>query len=158
MALQEIVMTQEGYNKTQEEFEHLVNVERGRIARDIEAARAQGDLSENSEYDEAKNEQAIVESRIQELEGILKRARVIDLSQRSNEQVQMLSKVKVHDWEFDEDVVYQIVSTKESNPFENKLSDESPVGMALLNRRVGDIVDVETPDGIMKFSVLEITI
>ena len=158
MAQQEILLTLEGYNKTKEEYEHLINVTRGEIAEKIEIARSYGDLSENSEYDEAKNEQAIVESRITELDGILKRARIIDPSQQSIEHVHLLSKVKVHDWDFDEDVIYQIVSTKEADPFNGKLSDESPVGMALLNHQVGDIVEVETPDGIAKFSILEILI
>ena len=158
MAQQEILLTMEGYNKTKEEYEHLINVTRGEIAEKIEVARSYGDLSENSEYDEAKNEQAIVESRIAELDGILKRAKIIDPTKQSTEHVHLLSKVKVHDWDCDEDMIYQIVSTKEADPFNGKLSDESPVGMGLLNHQVGDIVEVETPDGIAKYSILEIMI
>lgn len=157
MAHQEIRLTQEGYKKTQDELDYLLTVKRGEIAEKIEVARSFGDLSENSEYDEAKNEQAIVESRIAELDAILKRAVIIDPSEQSTEYVYLGSKVKVHDCEFDEDVVYQIIGSKEADPFQGKLSDESPVGAALLGHRVGEVIDVETPDGVNQFIILEIT-
>ena len=158
MGEKEFLLTQEGYDNLVKELEYLKTEERYAIAERIKVALGFGDLSENSEYDEAKNEQAIVESRIAELDGILKRAKIIDPTKQSTEHVHLLSKVKVHDWDFDEDMIYQIVSTKEADPFNGKLSDESPVGMGLLNHQVGDIVEVETPDGIAKYSILEIMI
>ena len=149
MANQEIRLTAEGYQKTLEELEYLKTVKRGEIAEKIEIARSFGDLSENSEYDEAKNEQAIMESRIAELDAILKRAVIIDPTEQSTE--------KVHDCEFDEDVVYQIIGSKEADPFNGKLSDESPVGAALIGHQVGEMVNVETPEGINQCIILEIT-
>jgi len=157
MPNQEIRLTAEGYQKTVEELEYLKTVKRGEIAEKIEIARSFGDLSENSEYDEAKNEQAIMESRIAELDAILKRAIIIDPTEQSTEHVHLGSKVKVHDCEFDEDVVYQIIGSKEADPFNGKLSDESPVGAALLGHQVGEMVHVETPEGNNQFIILEIT-
>ena len=116
-----------------------------------------GDLSENSEYDEAKNDQAILEARISQIEDILKNAKIIDESELNNELIHIGSLVKLRDCEFDEEVEYQIIGSNEANPFEGKLSDESPVGAALLGHRVGDTVGVETPDGALKFIVLEIS-
>ena len=141
MANKQTFLTQEAYDKYSEEYEYLVNEKRGEIAQKIEVARSYGDLSENSEYDEAKNEQAITESRISQLESLLKHAVIRSAFDQGTEHIQLFSKVKIHDYDLDEDMTYQIVSTKEADPFDGKLSDESPVGQALLGHQVGDEVD-----------------
>ncbi len=151
------ILTDEGLKNYQDELEYLKTVKRKEIAEKIKVALSFGDLSENSEYDEAKNDQAVLEARIAQIEAILKNAKIIDESELSNEHVHVGSRVKVHDFDFDEDVVYQIVGSNEADPFNGKLSDESPVGMELLDHMVGDIIEVETPDGMVKFEVLEIS-
>lgn len=151
-----IMLTDEGLKKYEEELEYLKTVKRKEIAEKLKEARAQGDLSENAEYDAAKDEQGIMESRINELEAMLKRVKVIDSSELTNEMVHIGSFVKVHDYTYDEDTEYQIVGASEADPFSGKLSDESPVGNALLGHAVGDIIEVETPSGEDKFEILEI--
>lgn len=151
------ILTDEGLKNYEQELEYLKTVKRKEVAEKIKVALSFGDLSENSEYDEAKNDQAMLEARIAQVETILKNAKVIDESELSNEHVHVGSKVKVHDFEFEEDVIYQIVGSNEADPFNGKLSDESPVGLALLDRKVGDIVEVETPDGVVKIEILEIS-
>lgn len=153
----QIVLTNEGLEKLENELQELKTIKRKEIADKIKVATSFGDLSENSEYNEAKNEQAIIEARIAQLENILKNVKILDESDVSTEKVSMGCKVKVKDYEFDEEVYYQIVSSAESNPDEYKISDESPVGQALLQQKIGDIVDVETPSGVIKFKILEIT-
>ena len=154
---QAIMLTNEGLQNYEKELEHLKTVERKEIAEKIKVARAFGDLSENSEYDEAKNEQAMIEARIAEIEAILKNAQIIDESELTNEHIHIGSKVKVHDFDFDEDIEYQIIGSGEADPFNGKLSDESPVGSALIGHKVGDVVEVNTPDGTVKFEILEIS-
>lgn len=151
------ILTDEGLKNYEEELEYLKTVKRKEVAEKIKVALSFGDLSENSEYDEAKNDQAILEARIAQVESILKNAKIIDESELSNEHIHVGSKVKVHDFDFDEDVIYQIVGSNEADPFNGKLSDESPVGNALLDRKVGEVVEVETPDGPVKFEILEIS-
>ncbi len=151
------LLTDEGLKNYENELEYLKDVKRKEIAEKIKVARSFGDLSENSEYDEAKNDQAMLEARIAQIEAILKNAKIIDDSELTNELIHVGSKVKVHDCEFDEDVEYQIIGSNEADPFEGRLSDESPVGAALLGHKVGDTVEVETPDGTIKFIVLEIS-
>ena len=138
----QVILTDEGLRNYEEELEFLKTVKRKEIAEKLKEARAQGDLSENAEYDAAKDEQGINESRIQELEAMLKNVKVIDSSELTNEMVHVGSKIKVHDYDFDEDVDYQIVGASEADPFNGKLSDESPVGMALLGHAIGDVVAV----------------
>lgn len=152
----QVILTDEGLRNYEEELEFLKTVKRKEIAEKLKEARAQGDLSENAEYDAAKDEQGINESRIQELEAMLKNVKVIDSSELTNEMVHVGSKIKVHDYDFDEDVDYQIVGASEADPFNGKLSDESPVGMALLGHAIGDVVEVETPSGEVKLEILEI--
>lgn len=152
----QVILTDEGLRNYEEELELLKTVKRKEIAEKLKEARAQGDLSENAEYDAAKDEQGIIESRIQELEAMLKNVKIIDSNELTNEMVHIGSKIKVHDYDFDEDVDYQIVGASEADPFNGKLSDESPVGMALLGHAVGDVVEVETPNGEVKFEILEI--
>lgn len=152
----QILVTDEGLKKLEAELEELKSVKRKEIADKIKVALSFGDLSENSEYDEAKNEQAIVEARIATLEQMLKNVKVLDADDLSTDTVHVGSKIKLNDIEFDEEVIYQIVGSTEADPFEGKISDESPVGQALLGHKAGDIVDVETPAGIVKYEVLEI--
>ena len=151
------ILTDEGLKNYEQELEYLKTVNRKEVAEKIKVALSFGDLSENSEYDEAKNDQAMLESRIAQIEAILKNAKVIDESELSNEHIHVGSKVKVHDFDLDEDSVYQIVGSNEADPFNGKLSDESPVGMAFLDHKTGDIVEIETPDGLVKFEILEIS-
>lgn len=152
----EILMTEEGLKKLEEELESLKTVKRKEIAEKIKVALSFGDLSENSEYDEAKNEQAIIESRIAEIEAILKKVKVIDEHELTTEIVHFGSIVKVFDVKYNEKYKYRIVGSNESNPMEGKISDESPVGKGLLNHKVGDRVEIETPNGICEFDILEI--
>ncbi|QJA09723.1 transcription elongation factor GreA [Romboutsia sp. CE17] len=152
----EILLTQEGYNKLEEEVELLKTVRRKEVAERIKVAISFGDLSENAEYDEAKNEQAQVEERIMKLENMIRKAVIIDESQIDLNVVTIGSIVKVQDVEFDEDVEYTIVGSAEADPYDGKISNESPVGKALLGRTVGEEVDVQVPDGTAKFKILEI--
>ena len=154
---QDMLLTSEGKKNYEKELEYLKTVAVKKVAEDLKVARSYGDLSENSEYDEAKNEQAKVAARIAEIENILKHAKIIDESELSNEHVHIGSKVKVHDFDFDEDVEYLIVSSSEADPFNGKLSDESPVGAALIGHKVGDAITVEAPDGELKCEILEIS-
>ncbi len=151
------VMTYEGVKKLEDELEYLKTVKRKEITEKIKVALGYGDLSENSEYDEAKNDQAFTEGRIVTLENMLKNAVVVDESEISNDVVSVGSKVKVKDYEFDEEVEYSIVGSAEADPMNYKISNESPVGRALIGKKKGDIVEVQIPDGINKFEILEIS-
>ncbi|MDK2800697.1 MAG: transcription elongation factor GreA [Clostridiales bacterium] len=153
----QVVLTYEGLKKYEQELEYLKTVKRKEVAEKIKQAKAFGDLSENAEYDEAKNEQAQVEVRIIQLEKMLKNAKVIDDEDINTDIVNIGSKVKVLDIEFDEEVEYTIVGSSEANPSEQKISDESPVGSALLGKKVGEIAEAIVPDGIIKFKILSIS-
>ena len=152
----EILLTQEGYQKLEDELEILKTVRRREVADRIKVAISFGDISENAEYDEAKNEQAQVEERIIKLESMIRRAVIIDESKIDSNVVTIGSIVKVNDMDFEEEVEYTIVGSAEAVPYEGKISNESPVGKALLGRTIGDIVDVQVPDGVAKFEILEI--
>ena len=152
----EILLTQEGYQKLEDELEILKTVRRREVADRIKVAISFGDISENAEYDEAKNEQAQVEERIIKLESMIRRAVIIDESKIDSNVVTIGSIVKVNDMDFEEEVEYTIVGSTEVNLAENKISNESPVGRALLGKTVGDEVDVQVPDGVAKFEILEI--
>jgi len=152
----EILLTQEGYQKLEDELELLKTVRRREVAERIKAAISFGDISENAEYDEAKNEQAQVEERIIKLESMLRRAVIIDESQIDVNVVTIGSIVKVYDEAFEEEVEYTIVGSAEADPYEGKISNESPVGKSLLGRTIGDVVDVHVPDGVTKFKILDI--
>jgi len=156
MINKEVVLTYEGLKKLEDELEYLKGVKRREIAERIKHALSFGDISENSEYDEAKNEQAQVEGRIAQLESMLKRARVIDEDEVSTEKVSIGSRVRLYDMEFDEEVEYLIVGSTEADPAKSKISNESPVGMALIGKRKGDVIEVAVPDGTIKFKILEI--
>ncbi len=151
-----ILLTDEGLKKLENELETLKTVSRQEIAEKIKVARGFGDLSENSEYDEAKNEQAKIEARIVELEAMLKNVQIIDENEIVTEQVGVGTKVTVLDEEYNEELTYRIVGSAEADPEEGLLSDESPVGKALLGHSVGDTVIAEAPAGHLKFKILEI--
>lgn len=150
------IMTYEGVKKLEEELEYLKTVKRKEITEKIKVALGYGDLSENSEYDEAKNEQAFTEGRIIQLENLLKNAEVVDESDISTDVVSVGSIVKVKDFEFDEEVEYTIVGSAEADPMEYKISHESPVGSALMRKKVGEVVEVVVPEGVNKFEILGI--
>ena len=150
------LLTQDGYNKLEEELEYLKTVKRKEVAERLKVAISFGDLSENAEYDEAKNEQAKLEEQILKLDEKLRKAVIIDESQIDLNIVTVGSIVKVFDFDFDEEIEYSIVGSAEADPFEGKISNESPVGKALLGARVGEVVEVQVPDGANKFKVLDI--
>ncbi len=156
MAEKKVVLTYEGLKKREEELEELKTVRRKEVAEKIKEARGQGDLSENAEYDAAKEEQGEIEARIALLEKMLRNAEVIDDEEVSSDIISVGSKVKVYDNEFEEEVEYTIVGSAEADPMENKISNESPVGMGLLGHKIGDDVVIETPDGEISFKVLDI--
>ena len=156
MANKQIFLTDEGLHKLEQELEELKTVKRKEVAATMKVALSFGDLSENSEYDEAKNEQAMVEARIAELEAMLKQVVVLDEDDLSTDQVSVGSKVRVVDVEFDEEELYQIVGSTEADPASGRISDESPVGKALLGGKVDDIVEAEVPGGVITFRILEI--
>lgn len=156
MEKKKFVLTREGMQKMEEELILLKTVKRREVAQKIKEARAQGDLSENAEYDAAKDEQGEIEGRIVELEKMLRNALVIDEEDVDEGTVSLGCRVRLHDKEFDEDVEYTIVGSTESNPIEGRISNESPVGKALLGAKIGEDVEVETPGGVSVFTVLEI--
>lgn len=153
----QVVLTAEGLESLKNELETLKNVTRQEIADKLELARSYGDLSENSEYDEAKNEQAKVEARITEIEAMLKNVKVIDEADIVVGSVGIGSRVTVLDVEFDETETYSIVGSAEADPMNGKISDESPVGRALIGHSVDEIVIAETPSGELKYKILEIS-
>ena len=150
-------VSREGYEKLQEEREYLVTVKRKEVAQKLKEARSFGDLSENAEYDEAKNEQAILESKINELELLIANAIVVEDDEVSTDEIGVGSIIKIKDLEIDDIETLQIVGSTESDPDNGKISDESPIGRAALRKKVGDIFEVEAPAGILKFEVLEIS-
>ena len=155
MASKPTFVTEEGLQKLKEELEYLKVTKRKEIAEALKQAKAFGDLSENSEYDEAKNEQAEVEHHIAELEEILNNIEIIKNTGKKNK-IQVGSTVKVYDLDFEEEVCYTIVGSTEADPMENKISDESPIGKALLGGKVGAEVVAETPGGALKMKILEL--
>ena len=159
MATKPTMLTAEGHKKLEDELEFLQNVKRKEIAEKIKVARSYGDLSENSEYDDAKNEQAIMEARINQIESILKTAVIIDESEISNERVHLTSVVKIEMLESGREKTYTIVGSgaNAANPKEGKISDESPIGAALMDKSVGDVVEVETPGGVVALKIIEIS-
>lgn len=146
-----------GYAKLQEDLEYLVTVRRSEVAQKLKEARSFGDLSENAEYDEAKNDQAILEARINELEYIIANANVVDDDDISVDEISVGSLIKLKDIELDEIEELQIVGSTESDPDNGKISDESPIGKAALGKKVGDVFEVEAPMGTIKFEVLDIS-
>ena len=156
MEEKEVILTQEGYDNLEKELEYLKTEKRVEIAERIKVALGFGDLSENSEYDEAKTAQSENEVKIAELENKLRYAKVIDEKDIDTKTVQIGNTVKLHDIEFDEEVEYTIVGSTEVNLAENKISNESPIGKALLGAKKGATVDVEAPAGIIQYKILSI--
>ena len=156
MSEKETHLTKEGLEKLQSELEYLNGERSIEIAKKLEEARSHGDLSENSEYDEAKREQAENAMKIEQLKSKLKNVVLIDESELSTEEVSLGVVVVLHDVEFDEDVEYHIVGSTEANPLENKMSNESPVGSAIIGHKVGETVDVQTPAGIFQYEIKNI--
>ncbi len=156
MADKQVLLTAEGLAKLEEELDFLKTTKRKEISQQIQIARGYGDLSENSEYDEAMNEQAKVEARIADLEVTLKHVKVIEETEADSGLVQIGTKVRILDVEFDSEEEYQIVGSTEANPLNGCISDESPVGKALLGHAVGDDVYAEAPGGIIHYRILEL--
>ena len=150
------ILTYEGLKKLEDELENLKVVRRKEVSQKIKEAREQGDLSENAEYDAAKDEQRDIEARIEELEKILKNAEVVVEDDVDLDTINIGCTVDVYDKEFEEEIVFQLVGSTEANSLEGKISNESPVGKALIGAHTGDVVEVEMPMGIMKYKVLEI--
>lgn len=156
MTYKQTVLTTKGVEKLEQELLHLKTVKRREVAERIKQAMSFGDISENSEYDEAKNKQAFIEGRIVILENMLKNALIVDDEDISTDVVSIGSIVKVLDIEFDDIIEYTIVGSAEANPSLNMISNESPVGRALIGKAKGDEVEAKVPDGVIKFKILEI--
>lgn len=150
------IMTYEGVKKLESELEFLKTVKRKEITEKIKVALGYGDLSENSEYDEAKNEQAFVEGKISQLENTLRNASVIDENDIAKDVVSIGSRVTVYDYDFEEEVTYSIVGSTEADPMNFKISNESPVGSALIGHKVDEEVIAQVPNGVSKFKIIEI--
>ena len=158
MPQKEVLMTYEGLKKLEEELEYIKTTKRKEISERIKVALGYGDLSENSEYDEAKNEQAQVEMKIMDLENTLRNVKVIDEDEIDNKIVQVGNKVKVYDMEFDEEVEYTIVGPTEVDIAENKISNESPIGASLLGKKKNEVAEATLNNGsVLKFKVLKIS-
>ncbi|AQR78902.1 transcription elongation factor GreA [Paenibacillus larvae] len=156
MSEKEVILTQEGLSKLENELDHLKSVKRREVAERIKVAIGYGDISENSEYEDAKNEQAFIEGRIITLEKMLRNARIINSDDVDTDTVSVGSTVTMKDLEFGDTVEYTIVGTAESDPFLNKISNESPVGKAILGKQKGAIVDVNVPAGVIKYEIIDI--
>ena len=151
-----VFLTPEGLKELENELDFLKTEKRTEIAEKIKIALSFGDLSENSEYDEAKNDQAKLEARIAEVEAMLKNAKVIEAHELDKDSIHIGTRFKVLDVEFNEELEYQMVGSAEADPMEGKISDESPLGQALLGKKAGDTVVAETPSGELRFQVIQI--
>jgi transcription elongation factor GreA len=152
----DILLTKEGYDKIVEELDNLVTVRRKEVAERIKEAISYGDISENSEYDSAKNEQAELEDRINKLENMIRKAKIIDDSEISRDRVSVGLKVKIREKGSGEETEYSIVGSTEADPFEGKISNESTLGAALLGKKNGDEVEIQVPDGIFFYEIIDI--
>lgn len=157
MAVKKIRMSAEGLKDLEKQLEYLKNVRRAEVAQKLKEARSFGDLSENAEYDEAKNEQAILEAEIVDVEMKINNAEVVSDSDLSTDEIGVGSYVKLKDLELDEILELQIVGSTEADPENNKISEDAPIGVAALKKKVGDILEVEAPIGIIRMEVLEIS-
>ncbi|SFM31292.1 transcription elongation factor GreA [Paenibacillus sp. 1_12] len=156
MAEKEVILTQEGLKKLEDELEHLKSVKRREVAERIKVAIGYGDISENSEYEDAKNEQAFIEGRVITLEKMLRNARIINNADVNTDTVSVGAIVTLKDLEFGETVEYNIVGTAEADPFNNKISNESPVGKAILGKPKGTKVDINVPVGTIQYEIIDI--
>ena len=150
------ILTSEGLKKLEDELDDLIVVKRKEVAQKIKEAREQGDLSENAEYDAAKDEQRDIEARIEEIEKILKNAEIVDEDEVNTDTINVGCQVKILDCEFDEELIYKIVGSTEANSLKGKISNESPVGRALIGKKVGEMVSVDTQVGTVQYKVLDI--
>ena len=157
MAVKKIRMSAEGLKDLEKQLEYLKNVRRAEVAQKLKEARSFGDLSENAEYDEAKNEQAILEAEIVDVEMKINNAEVVSDSDLSTDEIGVGSYVKLKDLELDEVMELQIVGSTEADPENNKISEDAPIGIAALKKKVGDILEVEAPIGVIRMEVLEIS-
>ena len=158
MAEKKNLMTYEGLKKLENELQELKVVKRKEVAQKIKEAREQGDLSENAEYDAAKDEQRDIEARIEEIEKILKNAEVADDDSTKKGLINLGCTVKLHDTEYDEELEFMLVGSTEAKSLENKISNESPLGKAMIGKKAGDDIEVETPSGgIVKYKVLNVS-
>ena len=157
MSEQDVILTREGLEQLEQELEHLRTVKRTEVKERLKEAIALGDLSENSEYDDAKNEQAFMEGRILELEKMIRNAKIIEEGEQQEGAVTVGSLVTVKDIEFDEITEYRLVGTVEADPMNNRISNESPVGRALLGHKAGEIIDVEVPAGVIQLEIVSIS-
>ncbi|MCL2362341.1 MAG: transcription elongation factor GreA [Defluviitaleaceae bacterium] len=157
MSEKKTVLTQEGHKRLEAELQELRLVRRKDVAEKIKEARGQGDLSENAEYDAAKDEQAEVEARINTIEKMLGNAEIIAEEDIDKDSVNVGSTVKLLDLEFDDEVEYLIVGSTEANPVDGRISNESPLGLALLRRNRGETVSVEAPDGVIQYQIIDIS-
>ena len=153
MSEQAVILTREGLKQLEEELEYLRAVKRQEVAERLKEAIALGDLSENSEYDDAKNEQAFMEGRILELEKMIRNAKIIEEGEQQADVIRVGSLVTVKDIEFDEITEYRLVGTVEADPMNNRISNESPVGRALLGHKAGEVIDVEVPAGVIQLEI-----
>ncbi|MBX5476346.1 MAG: transcription elongation factor GreA [Clostridia bacterium] len=153
---QELLLTAEGLKKLEEELEHLKSVRRREVAERIKVARDFGDLSENSEYEEAKNEQAFVEGRIMTLEKLLRNARIVAEDEVNPSEVNLGSRVRLRDVETGEEMEYTIVGSNEADPAQLRISYQSPVGQAVFGHRAGDVVEVRLPGGVARYEILKV--
>ena len=153
---EEILLTQEGFDKIVAEHDHLVAVGRKEVAEKLKEAISYGDLSENSEYDAAKNEQAELEIKILQLEDKIRKAKIIDGSEAADDQVSIGQNVKIKDMADGDIMEFKIVGVSEADPVEGKISNDSPVGAALLGKKAGELVEVQTPDGIREYTIIDI--
>ena len=153
---EEMLLTKEGYDRIVAEHEELVTVRRKEVAERIKEAISYGDISENSEYDSAKNEQAELEERINKLENMMRKAKIIDESSMTSDRVGIGLKVKVVELETNETIDWTIVGSTEADPFEGKISNESLVGAALLGKMVNEVAEVQVPDGVVSYKVIDI--
>ncbi|MCD7728091.1 MAG: transcription elongation factor GreA [Ruminococcus sp.] len=152
---QNVHVSKEGYKKLEEELNYLVSVRRSEVAEQLKEARSYGDLSENAEYDEAKNAQALLEARINELEMQISNAIIVEAA--NADEISIGSKIKLLDLETNEIEELEIVGSTESDPDNGRISDESPIGKAVLKKKLGDTVEVQAPIGVLKFEVVEIS-
>ncbi|UQZ34265.1 transcription elongation factor GreA [Paenibacillus sp. PK3_47] len=157
MSDKEVILTPDGLKRLEEELETLKSVKRREVAERIKVAIGYGDISENSEYEDAKNEQAFIEGRIITLEKMLRNARIINADEIVTDVVSIGATVSVEDLEYGDIMEYTIVGTAESDPLNNKISNESPVGRAIIGKKVGTIVDVSVPAGVIQYKILDIT-
>jgi transcription elongation factor GreA len=151
-------MTKEGYNKLLEEVNFLENEKRPAISKQIAEARDKGDLSENAEYDAAKEAQGLLEAKIAQLKGLIANARLIDESQISTDSVQILNKVTIRNTKSNQQMVYTLVSESEANLREGKIAVNTPIARGLMGKKIGDVVDITVPNGIMNFEIIDIAL